>query len=377
MGSSSDQAIKLAGLRAQLGELDAEILALVARRQTIVTEIGRSKGSLGKPTRDYGQEKDVIQRAREKAEDLGLTPNLAEELMLLLIRASLAAQERDRVQEWGGGNGRKVLLIGGSGKMGSWLTRFLASQNFDVEIADPAEAAGDFPQIPNWEESPLDQDIIIVATPLRRSNEILEELARRKPKGIVFDIGSLKTPVRPGLKALSEAGVEVTSIHPMFGPNTDMLSGRHVIFVDVGSPEATRQARELFASTMVAQVEMDLESHDRLIAYILGLSHALNIAFFTALAESGEDAPRLRKLSSTTFGAQLEVARLVAGDNPQMYYEIQSLNDYGGEALSALRYAVERIQSVVAEGDAEAFVSMMQRGKDYLAGVGQEPEKGS
>ncbi len=377
MESLSNQADKLARLRAQLGELDAEILGLVARRQTIVTEIGRSKGSLGKPTRDYGQEKDVIQRAREKAEALGLSSNLAEDLMLLLIRASLAAQERDRVQEWGGGNGRKVLVIGGAGKMGSWLARFLASQNFDVEIADPTETADEFPQILNWEESSLDQDIIIVATPLRRSNEILEELARRKPTGIVFDIGSLKTPVRPGLNALSEAGVGVTSIHPMFGPNTDMLSGRHVIFVDVGSPETTRQARELFASTMVAQVEMDLESHDRLIAYILGLSHALNIAFFTALAESGEDAPRLAKLSSTTFDAQLEVARLVAGDNPQMYYEIQSLNDYGNEALAALHYAVERIQSVVREGDAESFVSMMQRGKAYLAGVGQPPGTGS
>ena len=377
MDSPSNHSDKLAQLRAQLGELDVEILALVARRQTIVTEIGRSKGSLGIPARDYGQERDVIQRAREKAETMGLTPNLAEELMLLLIRASLAAQERDRVQEWGGGNGRKVLLIGGAGKMGIWLARFLASQNFDVEIADPTEAAGDFPQIPNWEDSPLDQDIIIVATPLRLSNKILEELARRKPKGIVFDIGSLKTPVRPGLNALIDAGVAVTSVHPMFGPNTEMLSGRHVIFVDVGAPEATRQARDLFASTMVAQVEMDLESHDRLIAYILGLSHALNIAFFTALAESGEDAPRLAQLSSTTFDAQLEVARLVAGDNPQMYYEIQSLNDYGTEALSALRDAVERIQSVVGEGDLEAFVSMMQRGKDYLAGVGQTPDTGT
>ena len=376
MDSPSNHSDQLAQLRAQLGELDAEILALVARRQTIVTEIGRSKRSLGIPTRDYGQEREVIQRAREKAETMGLTPNLAEELMLLLIRASLAAQERDRVQEWGSGNGRKVLLIGGAGKMGIWLARFLASQNFDVEIADPTEAAGDFPQIPNWEDSPLDQDIIIVATPLRLSNEILEELARRKPKGVVFDIGSLKTPVRPGLNALSDAGVAVTSVHPMFGPNTEMLSGRHVIFVDVGAPEATRQARDLFASTMVAQVEMDLESHDRLIAYILGLSHALNIAFFTALAESGEDAPRLAQLSSTTFDAQLEVARLVAGDNPQMYYEIQSLNDYGTEALSALRDAVERIQSVVGEGDLEAFVSMMQRGKDYLAGVGRSPDTG-
>ena len=137
MDSPSNHSDKLAQLRAQLEELDAEILALVARRQTIVTEIGRSKGSLGIPTRDYGQEKDVIKRARKKAEATGLTPNLAEELMLLLIRASLAAQERDRVQEWGGGNGRKVLLIGGAGKMGIWFARFLASQNFDVEMVIP------------------------------------------------------------------------------------------------------------------------------------------------------------------------------------------------------------------------------------------------
>ena len=38
---------------------------------------------------------------------------------------------------------------------------------------------------------------------------------------------------------------------------------------------------------------MSLDDHDRLIAYVLGLSHALNIAFFTALAESGEAAPKL------------------------------------------------------------------------------------
>jgi chorismate mutase/prephenate dehydrogenase len=174
------------------------------------------------------------------------------------------------------------------------------------------------------------------------------------------------------LKALFDAGVAVTSIHPMFGPDTDMLSGRHVVFVDVGRPEATAEVRELFASTMVVQVDMDLESHDRLVAYILGLSHALNIAFFTALAESGEAAPRLAHMSSTTFDAQLELARRVAGDNPHLYYEIQSLNEYGSEALSALLYAVERIRSVVREGDAEAFVGMMKRGRDYLSGVNKE-----
>jgi chorismate mutase/prephenate dehydrogenase len=104
---------------------------------------------------------------------LGLGPDLAERLMLMLIRASLAAQERDRVHERGRGSGRKVLLIGGAGKMGGWLARFLASQNFQVEIADPAKSAGEFPQISDWRDSSLDQDIIVVAAPVRSSKNWL------------------------------------------------------------------------------------------------------------------------------------------------------------------------------------------------------------
>jgi len=266
------------------------------------------------------------------------------------------------------------LIIGGAGKMGSWLARFLASQSFVVEVADPSPPSGEFEHIPKWEDAELDHDIIIVATPLRSSCSVLEALASRRPSGIVFDIGSLKAPLRPGLMALVAQGVKVTSIHPMFGPDTEMLSGRHVIFVDLGVEEATLEARSLFSPTMAVQVEMDLESHDRLIAYILGLSHALNITFFTALSESGESAPRLAKLSSTTFDAQLEIAKRVAGDNPHLYYEIQSLNDYGDEALKALLSAAERVRSIVSSGDADAFVQIMQRGRAYLAGVGQPPE---
>jgi prephenate dehydrogenase len=152
----------------------------------------------------------------------------------------------------------------------------------------------------------------------------------RRPKGVIFDVGSLKSPLRAGLNALKSHGCRVTSLHPMFGPDTELLSGRHVIFVEAGSSEATQAARELFASTMVEQVVMSLDEHDRLIAYVLGLSHALNIAFFTALAESGEAAPRLAKLSSTTFDSQLDVATRVAQESPELYFEIQSLNDTTG-----------------------------------------------
>ena len=54
---------QLTRLRRELAHIDQEILALVERRQRIVTDIGRIKLAAGRPTRDFGQEKDVIQRA--------------------------------------------------------------------------------------------------------------------------------------------------------------------------------------------------------------------------------------------------------------------------------------------------------------------------
>jgi chorismate mutase/prephenate dehydrogenase len=152
----------------------------------------------------------------------------------------------------------------------------------------------------------------------------------------------------------------------MFGPDTELLSGRHVIFIDLGDAGALSEARSLFDSTMADLVIMQLDEHDRLIAFVLGLSHALNIAFFTALAESGEAAPRLARMSSTTFDAQLEVATRVAAEDPGLYYEIQSLNAYGGDSLGALKAAVDRLVRTVGEHDEAGFVEMMLRGREYL-----------
>ena len=84
------------------------------------------------------------------------------------------------------------------------------------------------------------------------------------------------------------------------------------------------------------------------------------------LAESGEAAPRLARMSSTTFDAQLDIATRVAAESPDLYFEIQSLNEYGEESLNALRTAVERVCEAVHHGDAAAFTSIIRRGHEYL-----------
>lgn len=355
-------------LRDRLSRLDDELLGLVAERQRLSQEVARVKRATGRPTRDFAREREVVLRAREAAGRLGVSPAVAEQLLRLLIRSSLTTQEQARVAAEGVGAGRKALIIGGAGKMGHWFADFLASQGFAIEVADPSPAPAGYPTISDWMRSPLDHDLIVVATPLGITRDVLLQLARRKPRGLVFDVGSLKTPLRAGLEALVAVGVRTASIHPMFGPDTELLSGRHVLHVDLGDPGAVREAQELFASTMAAQVVTSLDDHDRLIAYVLGLSHAVNIAFFTALAESGEAAPRLAKLSSTTFDAQFDVAAKVASESPALYFEIQQLNEHGGESLQALGAAVARLRALVESGDAAGFEQLMLKGRAYVAG---------
>lgn len=357
--------MSLDDLRDDLSAVDRKILELIAERQRIVGEIGRHKLTTGRATRDFERERDVLQTARAYADSLGIDPDLAEDVIRSLIQSSLTAQERDRVAAEGKGDGRPVLVIGGAGKMGGWFADFFASQGYDTSIADPRVEPGPG-RFADWRKAGLDFDIIVVAAPLATTGTILRELAEQRPRGLVFDVGSLKTPLRAGLEALAEAGCRVTSLHPMFGPDTKLLSGQHLIFVDVGCSEATAAARELFAATMVERLDMGLDDHDRLIAYVLGLSHALNLAFFTALSESGELVPRLKNMSSTTFDAQLKVASLVAHDNPHLYFEIQALNDYGYTSLEALRVAAEKIQALVAAGDEAGFVGLMESGRRYL-----------
>lgn len=355
-------------LREELSRLDVELLERVARRQQIVAEIGRVKSAAGRGTRDQERERGVLELARRTARRIGIDADIGEELFRLLIRASLATQEQDKLVTCGVGSGKRALIIGGAGQMGAWFVRFLASQGCQVEICDPAFGPQGYRHYPELAAVTLDQDLIVLATPVEATKLLLEEIAQRAPGGVIFDISSLKGPLKTGLEKLQQAGWQVTSIHPMFGPDTELLSGRNVVFIDLGVPEATRVAKELFASTMASQVEMSLDAHDRAMAYVLGLSHAVNIAFFSALAQSGEDARLLASLSSRTFDAQLNVARQVARENPYLYFEVQSLNANTPRALVALLNAVTQVAGRVLDRDEQGFIELMAQGKAFLSG---------
>ena len=361
---------ELLTLRHRLDAIDDGIVDLIAERQNVVNVIGEHKLKTGAPLRHFAREREVIERGMSRAESLGVSDILARDILETLIHHSLGKQETFQLQRSRHGQGKRALVIGGLGRMGDWMCRYLDMVGYQVDVADLAETESRFDRIDNWEDCTEDYEVIVVAVTLRPSNDILHRLAELKPPGLVFDIGSLKSPMRSGLAALMEAGCHVCSVHPMFGPNEIGLSGRHILFVDVGNSEALADARSLFERTAADCVDLSLDEHDEVMAWVLGLSHMVNVAFASALAQSGEAVPLLRQISSSTFNAQLKVAAQVVSENPHLYYEIQQGNSKTPQVIAQFQSAFEDLHLAVSEQNEEAWTEAMEKANERISLVG-------
>jgi chorismate mutase/prephenate dehydrogenase len=364
----------LPDLRKEIRAIDDQIMRLVAQRLTLAREVGEAKLALDLPIKDFRVEKDVIEAARARAGELGVYPELAESLSKLLIGFAVAAQDEfhKEAKRTHTGPRKRVLIAGGRGHMGRWLTAYFESYGHEVAHLDQA-GAPPAPQTLYTHLAPAGaQDVIVLSTPITATPGLITQLTAARSPALIFDISSLKTPLVPTLEAAARAGLTVTSVHPMFGPGATMLAGRNIIICQVdASPAATAAsaaARALFADTTASIVEMPLVKHDELMSSVLGLSHLTSLAFAEALARSGRAFGELRAVASTTFNSQLEVTVPVTGEHQDLYYEIQKENRHTPEVIAGFAKALDAYRDVIARGDRDAFRVLMERGRRYLGG---------
>ena len=341
-------------LRERIRRLDLELVAKAAERIELARRIGESKRRQRLGTVDYAQERAVLLRAREAALAQGIDPRVAEDLLASLIRASVSAQDEDRLRVEAAGAGKKAVLLGGVGRMGRWMGRFLAAQGYTVGSIDPAAPAEENA----WAEQHVaTADLVLCATPPSATVDLYREWTSHPPAGVVADIASIKGPLLDPIRELQRAGGRVASMHPMFGPSIVLLRDADVVICDTGDAEATRTVESLFEPTTARLVRVPLEEHDRIMADLLSLAHATAIAFALALPESEHP------VRSTTFQALESLAARVVRESPDVYYEIQAKNAYSKAALLRLRAALERLVSAVGATDAAGFRDLLEEGR--------------
>ncbi len=76
---------ELGRLRVEIDTLDRQLLELIAARFQVSRQIGSLKRMLDLPVRDPGREAQQIQSMRERADKEGVSPDLAERILQLII----------------------------------------------------------------------------------------------------------------------------------------------------------------------------------------------------------------------------------------------------------------------------------------------------
>ena len=352
--TNGNEDARLQELREGIGRLDREIVARAAERIALAREAGELKRQSSRPVVDYGQERAVLERARRTAAEAGLDPSLAESLIVSLVRASVSAQDWDRVRRASVGAGKTAVVIGGEGRMGRWFVRFLADQGYTVGSLDTQGSDDEN----TWARSALPgADLIVSAAPPVATAEIYDGWTASPPRGVIVDIASIKTPLLASIDRLRAAGARVASLHPMFGPSVVLLRDCDVVICDTGDADAASEVTRLFASTTARLVHLAIGEHDRLMADALTLAHATAIAF--ALALPSAPTP----LRSTTLGALQSLAANVVRESPDVYFEIQARNPYSREALERLRSSVSRLQDAIEHDSVGEFTALMEEGR--------------
>jgi chorismate mutase/prephenate dehydrogenase len=349
----------LDAVRRRIGEIDGDLVRLVAERVRLAREVGEIKRSQNLPTVDYAQERRVLEQARLAAEEGGLDPAVAEDVLARLIRASVTAQEEDSLRFAATGAGARAVVIGGAGRMGGWITRFLGNQGYAVAVLDPNVSEEERRRAEEWLAT---AELVLCATPPRATVQWYRRFQAAVPAGVVADLASIKSPLLEPIRDLQRAGGRVASMHPMFGPSTVLLRDADLLICETGDAEATQVLEALFRPTTVEIVRIPLVDHDRLMADLLSLAHATAIAFALALPETGHP------VRSTSFQALKKLAATVTRESPAVYYEIQAENPHSLAAVERLRAAVEDLLVVVRARSPEDFKALMAEGKRRTEG---------
>jgi chorismate mutase/prephenate dehydrogenase len=344
---------ELEEVRQRMRQLDGELVALAAERVQLARRVGEIKRAAGRPVIDYAQVRRVLDGAARAARERGLPPRVAEDLLARLIEASVTAQEEESLRHAATGEGRRAVVVGGAGRMGRWMVRFLENQGWTALALDPAapaeEDAGARAALP-------EADLVVCSTPPRETCRLYGEWLAAPPRGLLVDLASIKSPLVEPIAALQEAGARVASIHPMFGPETPLLREREVVLCDTGDEASLAAVEALFTPTTARLVRIPLADHDRVMADVLSLAHAAVLAFTFAMPEA---RPVVR---SNTYRALSRLAANATAQNPDVYFQIQALNPHALDAIDRLRAGVEHVREVVVSHRRDAFAALLAEG---------------
>ncbi len=345
-------------VRAMIDALDRELLQLLSRRMSLVSEVAAYKRLHGLKVRDAVREHSVLADRAQRAESLGLPREEIESIFRVLLRASRDHQSALRTEVPVNQTARTVAVIGARGAFGQLLVHLFGDLGHnvlpvDVDTALTPVAAASM------------AEVVVVCVPIDVTEDVIAEIGPHiREDALLMDVTSIKSA--PLASMLAHTRASVVGTHPMFGPSVHTLQGQRVVLCRGRGDAWYDWVAQAFASRGLTVAEASAEQHDTAMSVVQVLTHFQTQVFGLTLARLGIPIAETRPYTSPAYLLELYVAARHFAQSSALYGPIEMRNPRTADVTAAFKAATQDLTGILAQGDQARFDAVFDEVRAYF-----------
>ncbi|OBW94027.1 prephenate dehydrogenase [Gallibacterium genomosp. 3] len=339
-------------LRAQIDETDQALLALLAKRLKLVAEVGKVKHQHGLPIYVPEREVSMLAARREEAEKMGISPDLIEDVLRRVMRESYHSENKYGFKTVNP-EIKKIVVVGGKGKLGGLFARYLANSGYSITILDRDD----------WDHAEhifANADVVLVSVPITATEAVIERLRPYlTPTMLLADLTSVKS--MPVAKMLAMHQGAVVGLHPMFGPDIASMAKQVIAVCEGRYPERYQWLLDQFYIWGARLYQVTPQEHDHSMTYIQALRHFSTFANGLHLSQQPVQLKSLLALSSPIYRLELAMIGRLFAQDPELYADIIMDKPENLDVIKTLQESYQQALTFFENGDKQGFIAAFQQ----------------
>lgn len=246
-----------------------------------------------------------------------------------------------------------VTTIGiiGYGAFGSFIHELLAQHAPDITVrVHSSRKEVDNTTFFSLEDAAATDAVLLCGAISDFAHQLQSVMPHVRPDTIVIDVSTVKKYTSDCLRA--QVGKQhFIATHPMFGPESyrkrgESLAGLRLVITDyVLTNDEFIQFKQILAAVGIEVIEMDPDTHDRMLAESLFLTHL--IAQTVTMAGFART-----QIDTISFGFLMDAVESVVHDR-QLFQDVYRFNPYCKAVLKQYDAAEERVITTLLEVEDE------------------------
>ncbi|MGO2291840.1 MAG: bifunctional chorismate mutase/prephenate dehydrogenase [Pseudoalteromonas sp.] len=347
----------LSVLRRGIDECDAELVALLAKRNAITGQIGAIKQQIGAPLHAPDREADLLSARRQEAINQGVNPELVEDILRRMMREAYQNQQSKLACK--APKLSPVVIVGGQGAMGQLFANQFRRSGYEVKVLDKDQQhqAADILK---------GAKLVMISVPINALESVAKALPSLDDDCLLVDITSVKQAPLNVLKEVHSGAV--VGLHPMFGPDISHWVKQTVVVCEGRKPEAAQGLLEQLQVWGCQLVELGAKKHDEAMQIIQVMRHLTTFVYGQFLAKQGHTLEELRSCSSPIYQLELMMVGRLFAQSPELYSDIMLAQfDNVEELLAQYQDTFAQTLEKLKAGDKDALMSAFADAKEYFS----------